>query len=331
MVTVLLTGVGGAAGIGAIRSLKETTDHELVGVDMDPEAAGLLMTDVAARVPPAAADDWVDAMAAVARRHAVDVIVPTVDEELSHLPELRSALPDVGVVAPRQDVIEVALDKYRTSRVLEAAGHAVPRTWLGTAAPEIPADAYPLIGKPRVGRGSRGVERLDSSADVDAFLAAADDPDAVVIQELIAGPEYTPRVVATSDNRLLGMVPKEAIEKQGSTVRGVTRAEPAVEESCRAVSETLEPAGPINVQQIRSDGTAYTIEINPRFSSTACLTVAAGVDELDLLIRDAAGEAVESTGEFEPGTHLIRYLDHVIVSEERLEHVADYPPAEPPR
>lgn len=331
MVTVLLTGVGGAAGIGAVRSLNRTTDHEIVGVDMDPEAAGLFLADAAAQVPPATDDDWPDAMARVARRHAVDVVVPTVDEELPRLPELRSALPEVGIVAPREAVIEVALDKYRTSRVLQATGHAVPRTWLGTAAAEIPDDAYPLIGKPRAGRGSRGVERLDTPADLDVFQTAADDPAAVVVQERIDGTEYTTSVVTTGDDRLLGTVPKEAIEKQGSTVRGVTREEPAVVESCCDIHDTLEPAGPINVQQIVDDGTAYTIEINPRFSSTACLTVAAGVDELDLLVRDAAGEAVESTGEFEPGTHLIRYPDHVIVPQERLEATTDEPRAEPSR
>ena len=329
MVTVLLTGVGGAAGIGAVRSLRQTTDHELVGVDMDPEAAGLFMADAAAQVPPAAADDWVETMARIARQHGVDVIVPTVDEELPRLPELRAALPEVGIVAPRQEVIEIARDKYRTSHVLRAAGHAVPRTWLGTATKEVPAAAYPLIGKPRVGRGSRGVERLDSPSAHQSYVESVDDPAGVVVQELIDGTEYTTSVVATGDDRLLGTVPKEAVEKQGSTVRGATRDAPAVDAACRGIHDTLAPAGPINVQQILSGGTAYTIEINPRFSSTACLTVAAGVDELDLLIRDAAGEAVDASGEYEPGTHLIRYLDHVIVDEERLEQTADGSPMEP--
>ena len=53
------------------------------------------------------------------------------------------------------------------------------------------------------------------------------------------------------------------------------------------------------------------------------------VDELDLLIRDAAGETVDSSGEYEPGTHLIRYLDQVIVSEETLQRTAEGPQAEP--
>jgi len=322
MVTVQITGAGGAAGIGAIRSLKQTTSHELVGVDMDPEGAGLFLADAADRVPPATDDDWVPSMARIAQQHDVDVIVPTVDEELSQLPDLRSALPEVGIVAPRQHVIEVALDKYRTSRVLAAAGHDIPRTWLGTAVEEIPEDAYPLIGKPRAGRGSRGIERLDSASDLRAFVAAADDPAQIILQEWIDGTEYTTSVVATGDDRLLGVVPKEAIEKQGSTVRGVTRETPAVDQSCRDICETLEPAGPINVQQILDDdGTAYTIEINPRFSSTACLTVAAGVDELDLLIRDAAGESVDSLGAYDPDTHLIRYRDHLFVSEETLTSV----------
>jgi len=55
------------------------------------------------------------------------VVVPTVDEELARLPSLERALPaDVPVVAPRQEVIELARDKYRTYLRLRDAGHAVP-------------------------------------------------------------------------------------------------------------------------------------------------------------------------------------------------------------
>jgi carbamoylphosphate synthase large subunit len=79
-------------------------------------------------------------------------------------------------------------------------------------------------------------------------------------------------------------------------VLGATRQEPAIEKSCRKLFETLEPAGPINVQQILDeDGTTYTIETNPRLSSTSCLTAAAGVDESSLLIRDVLAKPPEHT------------------------------------
>jgi len=117
----------------------------------------------------------------------------------------------------------------------------------------------------------------------------------------------------------LSVVPKEAVRKEGSTVTGVTRRCGAVAESCRAIHETLRPKGPINVQQIVADGVAHTIEINPRFSSTSCLTAAAGVDEFDLLIRDALGASVAAPSSFEADLYIRRYDDHVFVPGEAFE------------
>jgi len=304
MATVLVTGVGGASGIGAVRALQETTTHDIVGVDMDPEAAGLYLAGAGRSIPPASDDGWAVMMRDVIEQYGVDVVVPTVDEELP----LLDALPDdVPVVAPRDDVIAVSLDKYATAQRLEAAGHAVPGTWLASETASIPESAYPLIRKPRRGRGSRGVERVETPAQLDESLAGtARPPDEVLFQEFVGGTEFTTSVVATADDSVLGVVPKEAIEKDGSTVKGVTRDHDAVQESCRAIAETLAPGGPMNVQQIVDEaGRPHTIEINPRFSSTACLTVRAGVNELDMLIRDALGESVAPPTGFDAGVYLL--------------------------
>lgn len=321
MITVLITGVGGAGGTGAIRSLQQETSHEIVGVDMDPAAPGLWMADHGRTVPAADDPEWASQMADVVDTYGVDAVVPLVDEELRRLPDLARALPNTtAIVAPRQAVIEVTLDKYWTSRHLTAVGHAVPATYLATAADTLQPQDFPIIVKPRRGRGSRDVEQADSAAELAAYLRRTDRrPEELVIQEFVPGTEYTTSVVATRDDRLLAVVPKEVIEKRGSTVRGVTRQAPAVVDSCRRLFETLRPRGPMNVQQIVGpDGRAYTIEINPRFSSTACLTVAADVNELDDLIRDHLGEPVVETGDYEPDLHITRFFDHVFIPETEL-------------
>jgi carbamoyl-phosphate synthase large subunit len=317
MATVLVTGVGGAGGIGAVRALQETTTHDTVGVDMDPDAAGLYLADVGRAIPPASDDDWGAVLGEIIEELDVDVVVPTVDEELTVLDTLPD---DVPVVAPRAAVIEVALDKYATYQRLETAGHAVPRTWLASEADAIPETAYPLIRKPRRGRGSRGIERVETPARLDQSLAAtALSSDEVLLQELVEGTEFTTSIVSTTDDRVLGVVPKEAIEKDGSTVKGVTRDHEAVRVSSRAIAETLSPGGPMNVQQIvDADGRPHTIEINPRFSSTACLTVRAGVNELDLLIRDALGESVARPADYDAGVYFLRYDNHVFVDRDQF-------------
>jgi carbamoyl-phosphate synthase large subunit len=329
-VTVLVTGVGGATGIGAVTALQDDPGYEVVGVDMDATAAGIHLADRGTTVPAAAAESWPDAMAAVVDRHDVDVIVPTVDEELVRLPALREVLPAaVPVVAPRQEVVDLSTDKFRTYRTLREAGHAVPETWLATDADDVDPTAFPLLVKPRRGRGSRGVTRVETPAALEAHLERVDHaPESLLCQEFVAGTEFTTSVIATADDRLLGVVPKEAVEKDGSTVLGATRRAPDVGAACRAVHGTLSPAGPINVQQlVGDDGTVYTIEINPRFSSTSCLTVSAGVDEFDLLIRDALGESVEAPERYTADRYILRYRSHVFVDGAALDSAeTDAPP-----
>jgi carbamoyl-phosphate synthase large subunit len=324
MATVVVTGVGGAGGIGAVRSLRAETSHEIIGVDMNPSAAGLQLADRGCVVPPANDPSWAEEVGRTVRRFDADAVVPLVDEELRRVSDLSDALPgEVAVVAPRREVIDVALDKFRASRYLDDRGHTVPETWLATGADSIDRTRYPLQVKPRAGRGSRGVERVDSPAELAAYLDATEHArDRLVLQEHVSGTEYTTSVVAARDGRVLGIVPKEAVEKDGSTVHGVTRRNEAVAESCRRLCDTLEPAGPINVQQIvDGTGTPYTIEINPRFSSTACLTVRAGVNELDLLVRDAMGETVAEPDGYEAGVSMYRYPDHVFVSDAERDRV----------
>lgn len=319
MAQVLVTGVGGAGGTATVRSLRQHTDHHVVGVDMDENATGFLFVEEYSTVPAANASTWPNVMANLVDEYDIDVIVPLVDEELARLERLRAVLPDsVGVVAPQQPVIDTTLDKYTVTQTLARAGISVPSTVVGSEWEDHDL-SYPLIGKPRHGRGSRGVERLDSSDDIESYLTSTDKaPEEVVLQECIDGTEYTTSVVSTRNDRLLSIVPKEVLLKEGNTIHGATRAAQSVETACRDIYYTLEPHGPLNVQQIVADGEPYTIEINPRFSSTACLTVAAGVNELDLLIRDHLGESVSPVQSFVPDRHLIRYLSHTIRDETDL-------------
>lgn len=320
MATVLVTGVGGACGSSMVESLKTTTSHTVIGVDMDPYAAGIQLADGGQSVPAATDPTWADAMATVVDEFDVDVVVPTVDEELKERDSLSAALGSVPTVAPTQTVIEMAMDKYQTYQQLREAGHSVPNTWLATDAADIPAAEFPLIIKPRQGRGSRGIQRVETKkALATAIEQSSYAREELLCQAFVSGTEYTTSVVGTTTNRLLGIVPKEAVQKDGSTVIGATRTEPIVTRSCREIFETLNPAGPINVQQIvAEDGTPYTIEINPRFSSTSCLTVAAGVDEFDLLIRDALGESVAAPNGYESDRYILRYDGHLFADADEL-------------
>lgn len=322
MATVLVTGVGGATGIGAVRALSEETSHEIIGVDMNPDAVGLYFADTGRTVPAAVDENWADELIRIIKEFNVDVVIPTVDEELDQLPKLTTSLLNRGsVIAPRQDVIDICLDKYKSYTFLKNEGHSVPQTWLGTEVNRIDSADYPLLVKPRTGRGSRGIEVLETREDLESYRDRTDfAAEELLYQEVISGTEYTTSVISTKDNQLLGIVPKEAIKKKGITVKGATRQNSIITESCQRIFETLEPAGPMNVQQIVDEhGDPYIIEINPRFSSTSNLTVAAGVNEFDLLLRDALGESVSRINDYEIDLYILRYDDQIFLPEEKLQ------------
>ncbi len=319
-VTVLVTGAGGTGGMAAIKSLQRTTDFEVIGADMNPKAVGLYVADDGIVVPPATTDDWVESFCDCLDAYDIDVVVPLIDEEVAQIQVLRAAAPETEFVAPRGSFVELCLDKYRLMTALDDAGITVPKTWTVAAAVELADTQYPLILKPRTERGGRGIQVVESPAELQEALTETTRPhEEMLVQEYLDGPEFTTSVVCTTNNSVLSTVPKEAVRKDRSTVHGVTREAPAVEDSCRRIVAQFSPSGPINVQQMcDADGVPHTIEINPRFSSSACLTVAAGVDELGLLIKDRLGIPYEAPDGFEPDLHMLRYTDQLFVSDDDL-------------
>lgn len=319
-VTVLVTGAGGTGGMAAINSLQRTTDFEVIGADMNPKAVGLYAADDGIVVPPATADDWVESLSDCLNTHEIDVVVPLIDEEVAQIQELRAAAPGTSFVAPTGPFAERCLDKYRLMTTLDDAGIGVPETWTVSTAVELAETAYPLILKPRTERGGRGIQVVESPAELqDALAETTRSHEEMLVQEYLDGAEFTTSVVCTTNNSVLSTVPKEAVRKDRSTVHGVTREAPAVESSCRRIVDQFDPSGPINVQQMcDADGVPHTIEINPRFSSSACLTVAAGVDELALLIKDRLDIPYETPEGYESDLHMLRYTDQLFVSEDEM-------------
>lgn len=320
-----MTGVGGVGGTSTVRWLREHTAHAVVGVDANPRARGFLLLDRWETVPAAEASEWPAAVAGVVDRHDVDVVVPLVDEELARLRDLREALPSaVPVVAPAAGAVDRTLDKRRFDEWAAGTDLPVPRSARPDDASDL-VDAsldFPVVVKPRMGHGSAGVERIESPAALAAsFERRGREPADVVVQEVVEGTEFTTSVVATGDDELLAVVPKAVIEKDGNTGWGVTREHAGVTRTCRRLHGALRPHGPVNVQQIVDEetGEARIVEVNPRFSSTACLTAAAGVDELDLLVRDALGESIAPPDGFEPGVHLIRSVADRFAAADPLE------------
>ncbi len=314
--TVVVTTAGSAPTPGTILHLREQ-GFRVVATDVDPAAPGLYLADRGYLVPPGDSEAFLPRMRTLCADEGAVAVIPLVDEELVRVGEL--AKDGVEVLLPRLDFVTTCLDKYVLMRELEDAGIGVPRTWLASEWPSGAADSAPggLIVKPRCGRGSRGVVVIDSVRDMARVVSeggyAADE---LIVQELVGGPEYTVSVVVWRDGGVQAVVPKEVVLKQGVTRYAVTRRHREVDRVCRAVQSALRADGPFNVQLcLDADGRPRIFEINPRFSSTASLTAAAGIDEITGLLRQAVADGPRLEDDWREGVAMVRRWTDEFVSE----------------
>jgi carbamoyl-phosphate synthase large subunit len=304
--SILITGAGGAAVPALIEGLR-ARDRRVVAVDADPHSAGLYVANRGYQVPFANSADYVSAMRAICQHEDVGALVPLVDEELLPVAALGTEL-DIVVIGPRPDFTALSLDKYLLMQKMAEVGLPVPATRLLSEG--VDGLALPLILKPRVGRGSRGIKIVRSRPELDAYLAASrPEATATLVQTYVEGPEFTVSVVVWRDGRVRAVVPKHVIDKRGITRIAVTRANAAIDTLCRNIQALLRADGPFNVQ-LRVDsrsGAPLTFEINPRFSTTITLTQAAGVDELGSVLDLALGvEPPPNAWEWREGVTLMR-------------------------
>jgi carbamoyl-phosphate synthase large subunit len=311
-VRVLVTGAGGAAGTAVLRALAEH-GVELVAVDCDSNAAGLYLTDEPpALVPRGDAPGFVAAVAALARERRIDVVIPTVDEELVVLAQAVPAFAADGilVMVSSPEALTATLDKHQ---LVTAAAETVPcpRTELLDGQLELDGWELPLIVKPRSGRGGIGVALIEDAAALDAYPHDGN----WIVQELLPGEEYSVDVLIAGTGEVLAAVPRLRMKvDSGVAVTARTVHDEELERLAGAAALATGLRGPANVQLRRDrSGRPRLLEINPRFPGTLAITIAAGVDLPWLALNDLLGRPLaDDTGHFAEIV-LVRYLDERVV------------------
>lgn len=301
--TVLITAAGGAAVPGMIRRLK-SAGYKVIAADTDQYAAGFYYADKAVVIPEGISPEFSGSILEICRKENVDAIIPLVDEELLKTADMEGH--GIAVILPKKEFIKDCLDKYTLIKRLEDAGIPSLKTRLASAGAS--GFDFPVIVKPRTGRGGRGVEVVYSQESLKEMLKGA-DLERLIIQEYIDGPEFTISVVVWRDGEVQAVVPKEIISKKGITKVAVTRKVQAIEDLCRRVQKVLNADGPFNVQ-LRYDPVRelhFIFEINPRFSTSISLTTASGIDELcGIMAQALKGKDSYVFGEWKEGVVLLR-------------------------
>ncbi len=314
MTTILLTGAGGAGTIAIIKSLKKK--FRIIAVDAFRFSVGLYLADKGYVVPPSDDPEYFNYIENIAKKEKVDIIIPLIDEELLLFKKYFSRKKGVKILLPNYNFIKLCLDKWALSQSLKKRNIECARTYLLNDFDNLPKNIFPCIIKPRVGRGSRGFAYLKNKKDLNDYLRIApNDKSSLIIQERLYGNEFTVSVAVSKHGKIIAVVPKEVIIKKGITQVGTTRDDKNIYDLAKKVQEVYKPNGPFNIQLIMSSKTKSPkiFEINPRFSTTVALTIASGVNEVELLIKDILDQPYP-VPHFKKDLMMIRYQEQYYVA-----------------
>ncbi len=289
--TLLVLGVGGNVSQGILKSLAlGRLDCRVVGACTSARAMGLYTVDKAYVSPLASDGAFLEWLLEVCRREAIDGILSGVEPVLQvlapHAAAIRRETGATVVVSPPA-VLAIGDDKLVTGRWLREHGLAAPRS---APAEESMAAArlgrecgYPLIAKPRAGKSSSGIFRIEDEEQ----LARVRDRQGYLVQEHLgeSTQEYTAATLTDRQGRVRGCIVLHRELQSGTTYRAEAGEFPAVRREAIRIAEALEPLGPCNMQfRLRGDR-PVCFEINARFSGTAPIRARLGFNDVEAAVR----------------------------------------------
>lgn len=290
-------------------SVVHPSGGRVLASDASSLAPALYHSDGAVQLPRIEADDYLAQLLLAVEKHQIDLLVPTIDTELSLLAEHRDEFLARGCtpLVSSPDVVAASADKARTQSFMRRHGIAVPRGW---GPDEIEgADLPPkLFVKPRDGSSSMHCHEATVES-LDEVLRSVPNP---IIQEFVTGPEITIDALLDLSGRPIHCVPRLRLRTSaGESIQGVTIDDGDLRPWLLTALEALAGAGaigPITLQAFLTDDGPVLIEVNPRFGGGFPLTDAAGGCYPRLLVDMLEKRPVEPAfGDYQRDLHMTRY------------------------
>jgi carbamoyl-phosphate synthase large subunit len=317
--SVLVTGSGSVYGLGIIRALKASVlPIEIIATDINPYSLGLFFADKGFIAPRAADEEcYFVFIENLCKEHQIKAIFTGSTAELSFYAKNREPLEKstgTKVFVNSPTVIETCSDKWQTMCHLSRSGFQIPASIrypedAGTLSSFIKSGGFPLIVKPRGGRGSEGVVLVK---DKQQLLENVKGKKGLIIQEYLTDEEqeFTVGICINQKGKVISKIALKRYLQEGVSIAAVSDGYHDIADYCAVVASTLGAYGAINVQLRLKDGKPVIFEINPRFSSSTGMRLLFGINEPESLIRSEVlcQEVIPSRAA--TGLVLRQYSDH---------------------
>jgi carbamoyl-phosphate synthase large subunit len=263
---------------------------EIYGADITNLAPALFFCDYTVIVPRIKDVDYIPTLQRICKEEQIDALIPTIDTDLLLLAEHKHDFGNTKVVISESDKVKLCRDKRFTADYFNSVGLLSPHPvddWIMYDA------GYPAFIKPKDGSSSVFAYKVENESELKSFAQQVPD---YIIQPFIEGTEYTIDIFCDFNGNPIFITPRIRLAVRAGEVlkTEIVQDNKIIEEMKQLVAD-YKPCGQITVQMIREKATGddYYIEINPRFGGGSPLSMKAGADSAEALIRLIAGEELK--------------------------------------
>lgn len=326
-INVLVSSSGSTPAISVMKALgrQKELDINIIAVDMSKYSAGFQLVDEHCIVPASNDSGFIPEIKRICKEKDISVVIPIIDEELVVFAAEKEAFNDqlgIKILANDLEVVKRANNKEETAKFCDESGIIYPKTTNAASLEVIEGLVldFPVIVKPRFGRGSIGIHIINNKKELENL--SDDYKKDAIVQEFIQGTEYTVDILASPDGEILQAIPRERIVvKSGQVFKGRTVKNLKLMNLAKEVAKNFGINGPCNIQFIEKNNKFYLIEVNPKFAAGLPLTVEAGVNIPLLLIQMHLGlktpqDLTQKIG-FVDGCYMMRYWEEKYLLPER--------------
>lgn len=275
---------------------KNGVDLTIIGVDISRDAPALYFCDISEIVCRISDKNYIPSLLEICERENVDCLIPTIDTDLLLLSEHKHCFEHIGtkVLISRTEKVQICRDKNYTADYFISLGLKSPKPYNSIEKYEeelnLKKQSFPAFIKPKDGSSSINAYKVDSLDDLKLYAEKIGD---YIIQPFISGTEYTIDIFCDYDGNPVYITPRERMAVRAGEVlkTRIVQDEVMIAEMQALIADYM-PCGQITVQLIQDEKTGdnYYIEINPRFGGGAPLSMKAGADSAEAVLKMLNGD-----------------------------------------
>lgn len=341
-ITVLITGSGAPGIKGTQYSLEKNFDNrriKTIGTDIKKEVVGKYLCDIFYQISTPTHKAYLTKLLSICKKENVDVLLPQNTAELLTLAGHKKDFENIGtkIAISDKQSIEIANNKYELMKIADRIGVPTPEFYLVddfdiliNHAKELGWPKKPVVVKPPISHGMRGLRIIDESRDLkDMFYS--EKPTGVymkmdilknvmgssfpqlLVMEHLPKEEYTVDVLTAKKTIVIPR--KRDLIKSGITFNGTVEKNEEIIEYSKKLSREIGLRYAYGFQfKLDKNNIPKLLESNPRVQGTMVLSTFAGANVIYGAVKHALGEEVPEF-DIKWGTKIMRYWGGIGINE----------------